>query len=183
MGVSRIPRRQYITLKTAYFEKHIRNMASDRMWGGLPFIVPSRTAMKYLYHAKVINEDDVPVGAHYRAREDMLNNVRGYRIVKKGLSRRLTDIEHERRRAKSEVPFISTSGVSASTLSTGDEYWQPMDPIYYYNKSTCFRPILTRCPIFKNRVTIGRTEPRMEEFIGHVNILKKMAKNPSEAQK
>lgn len=51
-------------------------MASDRMWGGLPYIVPSRTAMKYLYHAKVINEDDVPVGAHYRAREDMINNVR-----------------------------------------------------------------------------------------------------------
>ena len=76
----------------------------------------------------------------------------------------MTDIEHERRRAKSEVPFISTSGVSASTLSTGDEYWQPMDPIYYYNKSTCFRPILTRCPIFKNRVTIGRTEPRLDLF-------------------
>merc|ERR1712150_237625 len=160
-----------------------KKMASDRIWGGLPFITPSRTAMKYLYHTKVIGEDEVPVGAHYRAREDMLNNVRGYRLVKKGLSRRLTDIEHERRRAKSEVPFISTSGVSASTLSTGDEYWQPMDPIYYYNKSTCFRPILTRCPIFKNRVTIGRTEPRMEEFIGHVNILKKVTKNPSEAQK
>merc|ERR1712241_832319 len=100
---SRIPRRQYITLKTAYFKKkHIRNMASDRMWGGLPFIVPSRTAMKYLYHAKVINEDDVPVGAHYRAREDMLNNVRGYRKLKEGLSRRLTDIEHERHRYESE---------------------------------------------------------------------------------
>ncbi len=51
-------------------------MASDRMWGGLPFIAPSRTAMKYLLHAKVIPEEDVPVGAHYRAREDMLNNVR-----------------------------------------------------------------------------------------------------------
>ena len=51
-------------------------MASDTMWGGLPFIVPSGTAMKYLYHSKVINEEDVPVGAHYRAREDMLNNVR-----------------------------------------------------------------------------------------------------------
>ena len=51
-------------------------MASEQMWGGLPFIVPSGTAMKYLYHAKVINEEDVPVGAHYRAREDMLNNVR-----------------------------------------------------------------------------------------------------------
>ena len=51
-------------------------MASDTMWGGLPFIAPSGTAMKYLYHAKVINEDEVPIGAHYRAREDMLNNVR-----------------------------------------------------------------------------------------------------------
>ena len=51
-------------------------MASDRMWGGLPFIVPSNTAMKYMFHEKVINEEDVPVGAHYRAREDMLNNVR-----------------------------------------------------------------------------------------------------------
>jgi hypothetical protein len=50
-------------------------MASDRMWGGLPFMTPSRTCMKYLYHAKVIDEEDVPVGAHYRAREDMLKNV------------------------------------------------------------------------------------------------------------
>ena len=33
--------------------------------------------------------------------------------MKKGLSRRLTDIEHERRLAKSEHPFISTSGVTA----------------------------------------------------------------------
>ena len=51
-------------------------MASDRIWGGLPFITPSRTAMKYLYHTKVMSEDEVPVGAHYRAREDMMNNVR-----------------------------------------------------------------------------------------------------------
>ena len=34
-----------------------------------------RTAMKYLYHTKVMAEDEVPVGAHYRAREDMMNNV------------------------------------------------------------------------------------------------------------
>ena len=50
-------------------------MASDRMWGGLPFIVPSNTAMKYLHHTKVMSEEDVPIGAHYRAREDMMNNV------------------------------------------------------------------------------------------------------------
>ena len=96
---------------------------------------------------------------------DLLHSqVRGYRLVKKGLSRRLTDIEHERRRAKSEVPFISTSGVSASYLSNGHEYWQPMDPIYYHEKSCCFRNTYSRCPIFKNRVTIGRTEPRLDLF-------------------
>jgi len=55
-------------------------MASDRMWGGLPFIFPSNTAMKYLHHAKVMNEEDVPIGAHYRAREDMLNNVSGVEL-------------------------------------------------------------------------------------------------------
>merc|ERR1712223_391856 len=153
-----------------------KKMASDRIWGGLPFITPSRTAMKYLYHTKVIGEDEVPVGAHYRAREDMLNNVRGYRLVKKGLSRRLTDIEHERRRAKSEVPFISTSGVSASTLSNGHEYWQPMDPIYYHEKSCCFRNTYTRCPIFKRRVEIGWTQPRFD-LDAHVLESKKQQSN------
>jgi len=106
-------------------------MASDRMWGGLPFIVPSNTAMKYMFHEKVINEEDVPVGAHYRAREDMLNNVRGYKVVKKGLSRRLTDIEHERRLAKSEIPFISTSGVTAVNRRRGTYL-----PNYYMVKFT-----------------------------------------------
>ena len=48
---------------------------ADRMWGGLPFIVPSNTAMKYLHHTKVIPEDEIPAGAHYRARKDMLDNV------------------------------------------------------------------------------------------------------------
>lgn len=62
-------------------------MASDRMWGGLPFIVPSKTAMKYLHHAKVISEEDVPVGAHYRAREDMINNVRAKKQGKRNCTK------------------------------------------------------------------------------------------------
>lgn len=143
-------------------------------------MVPSRTAMKYLHHANVISEEEVPIGAHYRAREDMLNNVRGYRVVKTGLSRRLQEIEHERRRATSEVPQISTSGVSASYLSGGHEYWAPMDPIYYHEKSCCFRNTYTRCPLFKNRISIGNTEPRFEEYMGYCDVRKKMAKNPSE---
>ena len=85
-------------------------------------------------------------------------------MVKKGLQRRLCDIEHERRRANKEIPFISTSGVSASYLSNGHEYWAPMDPIYYHEKSCCFRPCGTRCPIFKRKVEIGWTEPRLDLF-------------------
>ena len=43
--------------------------------------------------------------------------VRGYRSVKQGLRRRLEDMEHEKRRAQSVQPFISTSGnISASIL-------------------------------------------------------------------
>jgi len=110
----------------------------------------------------------------------LITKVRGYRIVKKGLSRRLTDIEHERRRAKSEVPYISTSGVSASYLTTGHEYWAPMDPIYYHEKSCCFRNTYTRCPIFKRRIEIGWTEPRVEETIGFVDVRRRMFKNPSD---
>jgi len=156
-------------------------MASDIMWGGLPFMVPSGTAMKYLHHAKVIPEEEVPSGAHYRARKDMLDNVRGYSLVKKGLERRITQIEGERRRARSVEPFISTSGVSASYLSSGHEHWAPMDPIFYHEKTCSFRNTYTRCPLFKRRIAIGYTEPRVEEFMGYVDIRKKMAKNPSEA--
>ena len=60
------------------------------------------------------------------------------------------------------------SGVSASYLTNGHEYWMPMDPIYYHEKSCCFRNTYTRCPLFKRRVKIGFTEPRqdMEELIG-----------------
>ena len=85
-------------------------------------------------------------------------------MEKEGLSLRLFNFKHEKRRAKSEVPFISTSGVSASYLSGGHEHWAPMDPIYYHEKSCSFRNTYTRCPIFKNRVTIGNTEPRLNIF-------------------
>ena len=51
-------------------------MASDMGWGGLPFMVPSRTAMHYMMHANSIKpEEEIQQGAHYRARQDMLQNV------------------------------------------------------------------------------------------------------------
>jgi len=164
----------------------------DIGWGGLPFIYPSNLAMKYLHHTKVIPEDEIPVGAHYRARTDMLDNVRGYRMVKEGLKRRIVDIERERRTAQSQgtdratlvrgsgTDQISTSGVSASYLSEGMEHWAPMDPIFYHEKSCSFRNTYTRCPLFKNRTKIGWTEPRNEAALGMIDIRKKMVKNPSE---
>lgn len=165
---------------------------TDIGWGGLPFIYPSNLCMKYQCHTKVIPEDEIPVGAHYRARTDMLDNVRGYRMVKDGLKRRIIDIERERRKAQSlgcdrstlvrgpGTDQISTSGVSASNLGAGHEHESPMDPIFYHEKCCSFRPCLTRCPIFKNRIKIGMTEPRYEKFLGMVDIRKKMVKNPSE---
>jgi len=101
-------------------------------------MVPSKTAMKYLHHAKVIPEEDVPVGAHYRAREDMLQNVRGYKVLKDGLARRLCDIQHERTRAKTDVHFISTSGVE-------------LDKPY-------------RCPYFRKKITVDKWMPRLNIF-------------------
>jgi len=74
---------------------------TDIGWGGLPFMYPSNEAMKYLHHTKVIAEEDIPVGAHYRARTDMLDNVRGYCMVKDELKSVIIDIERERRRALS----------------------------------------------------------------------------------
>ena len=51
-------------------------MASDIGWGGLPFMVPSKTAMHYIMHAhSIIPEEEIAAGAHYRARQDMLDNV------------------------------------------------------------------------------------------------------------
>jgi len=149
--------------------------------------------MKYIHHMKVIPEEDIPVGAHYRARTDMLDNVRGYRMIKNGLRERIIRIEQERKAAQSVgcdratlvkgpgTDQISTSGVSSSYLSGGHEHWAPMDPIFYHEKSCAFRNTYTRCPIFKTRAYIGMTEPRYEEFMGMVDIRKRLRKNPSEA--
>jgi len=144
-------------------------------------MVPSNTAMKYLHHMKVIPEDDIAAGAHYRARTDMLDNVKGYKMVKDGLTRRIGQIEAERRRAQSAEPQISTSGVSSSYLGAGHEYLAPMDPVFYHEKSCCFRNTYTRCPLFKIKPKIGWTEPRHEETLGHVDIRRRLAKNPSDA--
>merc|ERR1719495_1084309 len=102
-----------------------------------------------MMHANsIIPEEDIQQGAHYRARRDMLKNVRGYSLVKKGLERRIVDIERQRMNAQLEKPcFISTSGVPTA-----------------HHKS----------PLFKTKISIGNTEPRVESVIGLMDVRRKM---------
>eukprot|EP00096_Caligus_rogercresseyi_P016235 TRINITY_DN882_c0_g1_i1.p1 TRINITY_DN882_c0_g1~~TRINITY_DN882_c0_g1_i1.p1 ORF type:complete len:160 (-),score=28.25 TRINITY_DN882_c0_g1_i1:81-560(-) len=150
-------------------------MASELGFGGVPLLVPSNTALKYLHHAKVMDKSEVPVGASYRAKTDMESSVRGYREVKRGIQRRLSEMEKIKTMNRTEWPILSTSGVSASKLNnSGHEHFAPMDPIFYHEKSCSFRNTYSRCPLFKRKIMIGWTEPRNEESLGYMDIRRKI---------
>ena len=40
----------------------------------------------------------------------------------------------------------------------GHEYLAPLDPIYYHEKSCCFRNTLTRCPLFRSTKPVIGTQ-------------------------
>merc|ERR1711978_504713 len=86
------------------------------------------------------------------------------------LQRRLTDIEHERRRYNEEKPVISSK-----YLGIGYEYWTPPLEKAYQLMTPPRSPV-------KRKVEIGWTEPRSEEWIGYVDIRKTLAekKNANE---
>merc|ERR1711923_567441 len=53
---------------------------ADLMWGGVPFTIPSSTAMKYISGAvKVQREANLPIGGHYNARQTMERELLGHR--------------------------------------------------------------------------------------------------------
>lgn len=144
---------------------------SDLMWGGVPFQLPSSTAIKYLGKAvKVKRECDIEDGARYNARQTMEKEVIGHRQSRKDMLDSYEDQYQMKRRARMEPRPYTCSGVSVSRLSGGDEYQPPMDTIYYHEKACCFRPTLTRCPMCKiTKPKIGWTEPRAESFLGMVD--------------
>jgi len=143
---------------------------SELMWGGVPYRVPSSTAIKYLSGAvKVKREAALRIGGRYNARQTMEKELVGHRQARNDMLESFETYDELRRRAKSmdTTPQATCSGVCKSQLSTGDEYWRPMNPVYYHERSCCFRPTLTRCPIFKStRPQIGWTEPRTEWAFG-----------------
>lgn len=154
-------------------------MASEIGWGGIPLMTPSTLCTRYLYHEKVIPERCIETGQRYRARKNLVEHVRGYHLVKKDLQTLLANIEHERKMAHVEQPYMDS--VKKWTIyyrddhSLGD-YARPMTSIHCCDKNTrSSRPILRT-----DRVLTFLTEPRAEEFLGLVDIRKKMIKNPSE---
>ncbi len=107
-------------------------MASNMSWGGMPFLTPSPTCYKYLHEqTRVVPERSIRIGARYRARKNLVEHVsracrrpvracltprrrrglslsllqvRGYRLVKKSLQRRLAEIESDRKNAHYQLP-------------------------------------------------------------------------------
>jgi len=146
------------------------------MWGGVPFRVPSKTAIKYLGGIRTVpdlkRECDLPIGGRYNARKTMEREIPGHKRVQRDMLRSKERLEEQARRARSEPEPDHCSITSPSKLSAGHEYSAPLDPVYYHEKSCSFRSTLTRCPLFKNRVTIGMTEPRAESFLGMLDLRK-----------
>merc|ERR1712117_710499 len=60
---------------------------ADLMWGGVPFTIPSLTAMKYLSGAvKVQRECNLPIGGHYNARQTMERELIGHRQSRRDMA-------------------------------------------------------------------------------------------------
>lgn len=158
--------------------------ASEVSWGGIPMILPSNLAMRYLhYERNIIPERCIEPGARYRSRRCMDENLRGYRNLKKSLQRKILDIERERKRAH-HVPREPLSSVAIKNASFDENSFpRPMDRPYDH-KLVAFRPYYDSVrPMYKRRIIFGNTEPRSEEFMGYMDIRRKFLKNPSEKLK
>ncbi len=138
-------------------------------------MLPSTLCMHYLHTStKVIPERQIRIGARYRTRRDLDEHVRGYRVIKKGLQRRLAEIEHDRRSAHYALP-MAPDALWASLRSEAhvQDFPRPLG-------NFLFRPTYYKGPLFKSKIEIGWTEARHEPTLGIVDVRRKMFKNPSE---
>jgi len=143
---------------------------SDLMWGGVPFRIPSKTAIKYLSGAvKVQREVNLPVGGRYNARKTMEREIPGHRQARLDREESYANYDKLRSNRSKTEPRVEAV-VSAAKKNAGHEYERPLDPIYHHEKCCSYRPCLTRCPMFKiTKPKIGNTEPRAERFLGMVD--------------
>eukprot|EP00095_Tigriopus_kingsejongensis_P004103 maker-scaffold1012_size70876-snap-gene-0.11 protein:Tk04103 transcript:maker-scaffold1012_size70876-snap-gene-0.11-mRNA-1 annotation:"exported protein" len=155
--------------------------ASDISWGGIPLMLPSTLAMRYLhYEHDIIPERTIEPGARYRTRKCMDENVRGYRALKASLQRKISEIEAERNRAHTRpLESLSAKAVSMTNFTMND-YPRPSNRPYDHTE-ICFRPYYDAVrPMYKRRIFLQNTEPRAEEFMGYFDVRRKFITNPSE---
>ncbi|TRY73169.1 hypothetical protein TCAL_11055 [Tigriopus californicus] len=114
--------------------------ASELTWGGIPLILPSTLAMRYLkYERDIIPERCIEPGARYRVRKCMDENVRGYRRLKASLQNKIAVIENERQHAHTIETESLSSMVANMTHFTMNDYPRPADRPYDHTQ-VCFRP-------------------------------------------
>jgi len=123
---------------------------ADLMWGGVPFTIPSKTAMKYLSGAvKVKRECNLPAGGHYNSRKTMERELRGHRESHREMLESYENFERQQRRMRSEPRQSTKSEVRVPRLTT-----------------------VQRLRTIKPWSGIGWTEPRREATMGMVDIRK-----------
>merc|ERR1712037_688969 len=121
---------------------------ADRMWGGVPFTIPSSTAMKYLSGAvKVKRESALAPGGRYNARQTMEREIVGHRFARQDMNDSYENYATQKMRARTEPKLEPCTGVSKCKLSL-------------------------RYPMIQTTKTyngIGWTEPRAEDVLGFVD--------------
>merc|ERR1712098_248888 len=123
---------------------------ADLMWGGVPFTIPSKTAMKYLSGAvKVKRECNLPEGGHYNSRQTMERELRGHRESRREMLESYENFDRQQRRMRSEPRQSTKSEVRVPRLTT-----------------------VQRLRAIKPWSGIGWTEPRREATMGMVDIRK-----------
>merc|ERR1712179_670832 len=76
---------------------------ADRMWGGVPFTIPSSTAMKYLSGAvKVKRESALAPGGRYNARQTMEREIVGHRFARQDMNDSYENYAKQKMRARTE---------------------------------------------------------------------------------
>jgi len=127
---------------------------ADRMWGGVPFTIPSSTAMKYLSGAvKVPRESAIEAGGRYNARQTMDRELPGHRVVRREMEDSYEKYEKQRFRARTEPKQAHSRDSVFAAI------W-------------CQRSSLTRYPgpmSNKPGSGLGWTEPRHEASLGLVD--------------
>merc|ERR1711875_174608 len=135
----------------------------DVGWGGVPRMALSDTALRYINeNVRVREEADLPAGGHLRCRRIMEEELRGYKQGKADLVEQYDNYYNQVKRLQKDDEYLAKIK-RMTKKSVGNSEKIPMSSVY--NNWT---------RIGKPGAGLGWTEPRMEEFVGLVDMRKHM---------